>query len=148
MDCQSKKRGHVSDLSFSYTYYIYSFALFASAAVDEHAVDPVVAGRAVGGDNGAVGVVVGAVLIDADRDVIVVDHGAVGVDAGSVNDDVVGLIVVVEDGDGFGDDGGGAFDFDIDELHDWARYGIGIVKRCDFKPCINFYDPASSSSFM
>ena len=73
-----------------------SVSMFGSVAVDELAVDPVVAGHAVGSDGGAISVVVGAVAVDIDRGCgVVVDHSAVGVNAGSVHDDVVGLILVV-----------------------------------------------------
>ena len=73
-----------------------SVSMFGSAAVDELAVDPVVAGHAVGSDGGAISVVVGTVAVDIDKGCgVVVDHSAVEVNAGSVHDDVVGLILVV-----------------------------------------------------
>lgn len=115
--------------------------MFGSAAVDELAVDPVVAGHAVGSDGGAISVVVGAVAVDIDRGCgVVVDHSAVGVNAGSVHDDVVGLILVVYgsgNANGAGHNGGCADRGAGDEDTDRCNRG-GDIRSAEGEAAVNF----------
>ena len=121
--------------------FMLSVSLFGSAAVDELAVTPVVAGHAVGRDGGAVGVVVRAVAVDIDRGCgVIVDHSAVGVNAGSVHDDVVGLIFVIYgrgNANGVGHDGGcagrGAGDKDTDRCNRG-----GDIRSAEGEAAVNF----------
>lgn len=118
-----------------------SVSMFGSAAVDELAVDPVVAGHAVGSDGGAISVVVGAVAVDIDRGCgVVVDHSAVGVNASSVHDDVVALILVVYgsgNANGIGHNGGCAGRGAGDEDTDRCNRG-GDIRSAEGEAAVNF----------